>query len=1107
MNRLRTLVGPLILFVVCLYFVSGCKDGKESKEKLFQLLPSSQTSIDFVNQLTENDEFNIIEYLYFYNGGGVAIGDINNDGLPDIYFTGNQVSNKLYLNKGDLRFEDITEKAGVAGSGNWKTGVTMADVNADGLLDIYVCGVGNYKNFDGANQLFINNGDLTFSEQAEQYGLNFRGFSTQVAFFDYDLDGDLDMYLLNHSVHTQRSQGKINLRNQTDSLAGDRLYQNQLAQTQKTFFKDVTKESGILSSPLGYGLGIGVSDINRDGYPDIYVSNDFQENDYLYINQKNGTFERQEQSALPHTSRFSMGNGVADINNDQWPDVMTLDMMPNDESVIKTSAGEDTYEVYKYKLSLGFVKQVSRNSLQINRGSIDSGRVVFADVAPAAGIEATDWSWTPLLQDFDGDGWKDVFISNGIVRRPNDLDYINFISSDSVQKAFDLLPWLAKMPEGKVSNFIYRNRGDLTFENKTTEWGLSLPSFSNGAAYGDLDNDGDPDLVVNRINETPLIYQNNSKSKKFLKVEVHGDKMNPFAIGAKVVVKQDSIIQSQEIFNSRGFSSSSDHSMTFGLPDPSKPAFVEVTWPNGNKYSLSSNDKNIVITYNSDSVRKKNELGEVALLKPFNGPSFKHEEDDFNAFNRESLIPYLLTTEGPAMAAADVNGDKLEDVFVGGGRGQAAALFVQKGDGSFLKTVIPAFEKDKEAEDVSASFFDADGDGDQDLIVVSGGQEEVTSSDLITPRLYINDGKGNFKRSLKSIPEIFLQASCVRPADFDKDGDIDLFIGSSVIPMLYGISPQSYLLTNDGKGNFSVDPFWLGLSQFDNPTKVKPGMVKDATWADLNGDKLLDLVLVGDWMPITILIQGKDHRFSNRTIEYQLSQTRGLWCSVIAHDFDKDGDMDIVVGNLGRNSRLEASPEKPLSLFAGDFDSNGGTDHILVYYNGDKSYPFPSRDVLVKQLPHLKKKFLNYVDYRNVKLEDIIVPQQQGNSAEFTVDGLSSVYLQNNGTSFDVKPLPQEAQLFPVYTMLADDVDGDGIDDLVMAGNLTATQPEIGPFDAGLGLVLKGNGTGSFTPLAPAKSGFVVKGEAREIVSLKNAKGEKIYVVSRNNNSVLSFKK
>lgn len=1112
MKQRRILAISYNVFIITLCLFISCSKPDESSTQLFQQISPNDSHIDFVNELQESNDFNIIEYLYYYNGGGVAIGDINKDGLPDIYFSGNQVPNKLYLNKGGFEFEDITEKSGVAGSGNWKTGVSMVDVNSDGLLDIFVCGVGNYKKFDGRNQLYINNGDLTFTDRTDEYGLAFQGFSTHAAFFDYDNDGDLDMYLLNHSVHTQRSYGRVSSRHEPDSLAGDRLYKNLFRESGRHFFEDASREAGIYSSAIGYGLGIGISDVNRDGFPDIYVSNDFIENDYLYINNRDGTFTQQLEKVMGHCSRFSMGNDLADINNDDWPDILTLDMLPRDESVIKTSAGEDTYEVYSFKLKYGYHKQVSRNTLQLNQGPIDSGQLVFTDIAPAAGVEATDWSWAPLLVDFDGDGWKDIFVSNGIVRRPNDMDYINFISSDSVQELKDVLPWIQKMPEGKVSNFMFRNNGDLTFEDKTDSWGISVPSFSNGAAYADLDNDGDPDVVVNRINEEPLVYRNNSDVKKFIKVEVNGDSSggNSHAIGAKVIVTQGSTTQTQEIFPARGWCSSSDYPLMFGIPVPDKPVAVTVIWPDGKSKIQMSNGPAIRFSYSPglptfDYSRKKDP--EFPLMQSDAAPEFKHEENEFNAFSRESLIPHMLTTEGPAMATGDVNGDGLDDVFIGGAKNQPGALFLQSAKGGFIRQSSPDFIQHRLHEDISASFFDADGDGDLDLVVVAGGQEELISPELLKPRLYKNDGNGRLRSVPSSFASVYLQASCVKPEDYDNDGDVDLFIGASVMPMLYGMSPVSYLCANDGSGKFTHQPAWLGQSRFDNPTVVRPGMVKDAVWTDVNKDNLPDLVLVGEWMPITVLLQQPDHTFRNATNEYGLQKTSGWWNSIEAHDFDSDGDEDLVAGNLGWNSRIKASQEKPLQMYLGDFDSNGGSDHIMVYYNGDKSYPFVSRDELVRQIPSLKKKFLNYRDYRNVKLEDIVTPQQAGNSALMQVKDFSSVYLQHNGSSFKPVPLPFEAQLFPVFAIYVDDVDMDGFDDMLLTGNLTATQPEFGPYDAGLGLFLKGNGKGGFAALSPMASGFVVRGEGREIRQLKNPRGEKVYLVSRNNDTVKAFKK
>lgn len=1097
-------------FAVCLSLSLGliyCTNEKPADRTLFSQVGSSHSGVTFSNTLKEDDHFNIIEYLYFYNGGGVAVGDINNDSLPDIYFSSNQGSNKLYLNKGDFKFEDITESAGVRGGGNWKTGVTMADVNDDGYLDIYLCGVGNYKSFDGFNQLFINNGDLTFTEQSEELGLGFRGFSTQSAFFDYDRDGDLDMYLLNHSVHSTRSYGKKSLRYQSDSLAGDRLYKNLLNETGSIYFKEVTEEAGIYSSSIGYGLGIGISDLNKDGWPDIYVSNDFHENDYLYINQKNGSFSQQAERAFAHTSRFSMGNDIADVNNDSWSDVVTLDMLPRDESVIKTSAGEDSYEVYKYKLSAGYGRQVSRNTLQVNRGPIDSGRLVFSDVAQAAGVEATDWSWCPLIVDFDGDGNKDLFVSNGIVRRPNNLDYINFISNDSIQKSASWLQLAQQMPEGKVTNVVYQGDGKLGFADKTTAWGIDMPSFSNGAAYGDLDADGDPDLVVNQINGEALLYRNNAQPGRFVKLKLRSDglKGNKLALGTRVELTSGGVNQMQELNVSRGWCSSSDYSLMFGVR-PGDSVTLRVTWPDGrvSRHKAGSGQK-VMIDYSPAYPTDVQAATNARLLAPTDAPDFVHAEDDFNAFNREQLIPHMLSTEGPPMAVADIDGDERDDLFVGGARGQSGMLFKQN-NGRFLQWKSVALEEDDEFEDTDAAFFDADSDGDQDLVVVSGGQEQAENRALLVPRLYLNNGKGTFRKSENAFTNIFLHASCVKPHDYDGDGDVDLFLGAVVMPFLYGMAPMSFLLSNDGSGKFSFDPSWLGSSTFDNVTRIRPGMIKDASWIDVNKDGLTDLILVGEWMPITVLIQQGDHRFLNRTADYGLANTNGWWNTCETGDFDRDGDLDLVVGNLGLNSRIKATVEKPLVMYLGDFDSNQGSDHIIVYYNGDSSYPFPSRDQLVRQIPSLKKKFLYYRDYRDVKLEDIITPVQKGNSAMLKVELFASVLLVNNNSDFQVRPLPLEAQYFPIYGVKCEDVDSDGNLDLLVTGNLGATQPDFGSYDAGVGVFLKGDGSGKFDALRAERSGFVTLGEGRDVEVLKTPAGP-VYIVSRNNQSILAFKK
>lgn len=1095
------------LIIVVIIFNASCTDvTNEHDVKLFSRLTSNQTSIIFKNTLSEDDDFNIVEYLYFFNGGGVSIGDINNDGLSDIYFTSNQGKNALYLNLGNLKFMNIAKEAGVEGEGNWTTGVTMADINADGWLDIYVCGVGKYKKFDGYNQLFINNGDLTFTERGEELGLYFKGLSTQSAFFDYDHDGDLDMYLLNHSVHSTRSYGQAKLRNQTDSLAGDKLFRNQLIETGRTKFIDVTQSSGIFSSQIGYGLGLGISDLNRDGYPDIYVSNDFHENDYLYINQKDGTFKETSGRSLAHTSRFSMGNEIADLNNDLWPDIITTDMLPKEESVIKTSAGEDSYEVYKFKLSFGYGKQVSRNTFQLNHGPLDSGSLIFSDIAQAAGIEATDWSWCPLAADFDGDGFKDLFISNGIVKRPNDLDYINFINNDSSQNGkTDTGYLLSLMPTGEVSNFIFKNNSDLTFEDKTTEWGIELLGFSTGAAYGDLDNDGDLDLVINQINDEALIYKNNSNPTNYLKIKLQADSLkgNKFGIGTKVILTTREVEQIQELFPTRGWCSSSDYPLSFGIGSATDSMLLKVEWPNGKQQDTLVKAGTVLITYNPTKEYYQDSLKE-SFLKPFPVPKIVHVEDDFNAFNRESLIPHMLTTEGPCLAIADVNDDGLEDFFVGGGKGQIGAIYIQGKNQEFTLLTSSDFLLHKYAEDVDATFFDADGDDDMDLVVVSGGHEAKDDRDRLVPRLYLNNGKGTFKYSTNSFTDIFVNASCVKVQDYDLDGDLDLFIGASVMPFLYGMSPMSFLLVNNGAGIFKPSNNWLGSSVFNNPTRIRPGMVKDAIWANLNADELPDLILVGEWMPITVLIQNLDHTFTNSTSEFGFEKTNGMWNTISSGDFNKDGKPDFVVGNLGVNSRVKANLSKPLQMYLGDFDANGGSDHILVYYNRELSYPFASRDQLIKQIPSLKKKFPDYKAYRDVKLEDIITPNQKGNSARMSIEELSSVLLLSGETSYQIFELPIQAQHFPIFSIAVADLNDDGCEDLLLTGNLSATQPDFGSYDAGVGLMLAGNGKGNFRAIPSLESGFVTLGEGRDIKPVKTRNG-KLYLVARNNSSILAF--
>ena len=1090
------------LTIACIFVILSACEGDRKESTLFFKVPPHKSGVDFENVLTNSDDFNIIEYLYFYNGGGVALGDINNDGLPDIYFSSNQGSNKLYLNKGNFVFEDVTAKAGVEGVGNWKTGVTMADVNGDGLLDLFVCGVGNYKKFNSGNQLLINNGDLTFSDRTEEYRLQFKGFSTQASFFDYDNDGDLDMYLVNHSVHTRRSYGPASLRFQTDSLAGDKLYRNDLIPSGNPQFTEVTKAAGILNSQIAYGLAVGISDLDDDGFLDIYISNDFNENDYLYVNQRDGTFKQILENAIPHTSRFSMGNDIADINNDALPDIVTLDMLPKNEAVIKTTAGEDAFEVNAIRLDYGYHSQFLRNTLQINRGSDLSGRLLFSDIAPFAGVEATDWSWAPLLADFDNDGAKDLFVSNGILDRPNDLDYINFISGDSAQRSLSDDQLIQQMPSGSVPNVFFKNAEDLTFNDVSKTWIGSEPTLSNGAAYADLDNDGDLDLVINNINQKAFLYRNDLNPSNFIKLKLEGNDANRFGIGAKVIVYAGSKRLLYEQIPVRGWLSSMDYNMHIGLGNL-QPDSLYIRWPGNLVQRLTQIPINKILTVSqADAVEKpltENSVAEQSLLLEEPDILFHHKENNFTAFNIERLIPHMLSTQGPKLAIGDVNNDTRDDFFVGGAAGQSGQIFLQGSPGSFQPTIQPAIARDSSAEDMDAVFADFDGNETLDLFIVSGGQEFSPNHTNLLPRMYLNDGKGNYAKATKNLPEIFVNASCIKTCDFDGDGDIDVFIGARVVPGKYGVNPSSYLLTNNGAGIFTDESEKiLGVNS-------SLGMISDAVWADLNNDNKPDLILVGEWMPISILIQNATGGFSNETEAYGLSTTSGWWNTITGNDFDEDGNMDFVVGNLGLNSRLRASREEPVSMVIGDIDNNNSLDHITTYYNQGRRYPFISRDQLVKQIPAMRRKFLKYSTFAEVELNDIVDPSMQERFIRKDAHTFASVYIKNHGNKkLELIPLPKEAQWFPIFSFCVEDVNGDGINDIMAAGNLVAAQPEFGGYDAGYGLILVGDEKQNFRSLKVNESGLVVRGEGRDIKSIRTEQGV-LYLVSRNNDSIKLF--
>jgi enediyne biosynthesis protein E4 len=1092
--------GVVLLLVTGVLFVECFNE--PSDRRLFTLLSPEATGIVSSNIIQYTEEFNPYTFRNFFNGGGVAIGDINNDSLPDLYFCFNQQPNRLYLNKGNFQFEDITEKANVSSRGVWSTGVTMVDINGDGWIDIYVCKSGDLKGEKRNNELFINNGDLTFTEKSQEYNLDNTGLSTHAGFSDFDNDGDLDCYLLNNSFKSVGNYDLVkNQREIPDTLGGNKLLRND-----NNRFTDVTSSAGIYSSNIGFGLGVTISDINKDGWQDIYVANDFFERDYLYINQRDGTFSEMLEHCISEISLNSMGADIADINNDSYPEIYVTDMFPQDEGRLKTKTNFETWNKYQSNIGNGYHKQFVRNTLQLNNGD-----ATFSEIGRFSGTSATDWSWGALIADFDNDGHKDIFVANGIYKDITDQDYIQYAAGEeaSIRKRImnnekSIITRLVDLiPSQPISNYAFSNNGNLTFVNKAKEWGLDLPGFSNGSAYGDLDNDGDLDLVVNNVNMPCFVYRNESMEQhpenKFLKVSLRGEGKNTFGIGAKVTVYYNGTLAYQEQMPMRGFESTVDNRLNFGLGRTAVVDSVKVQWADGKVNLLKSVQPNDhLIIDQRDGVRPTDRPA-VVITPLFSGSSdhygldFVHDENDFVDFDRDRLIFHMLSTEGPRLAKGDVNNDGLEDVYIGGAKGQAGALYEQTKEGRFRRINTEVLEKDAISEDTDAAFFDADGDGDQDLYVCSGGNEFPSSSTALIDRLYLNDGKGLLTRSRQILPtSVFESTSCVRPCDYDRDGDVDLFVGVRLKPFMYGYPCKSYVLANNGEGQFTdvTGQVATGL--------LEAGMVTDAAWLDYDKDNMIDLVVSGEYMPVKIFHNEKGI-FREVTAQAGLGASHGWWNRLHVADLNADGYPDIVAGNHGLNSRFRASESKPVTMHAGDFDSNGSIEQIISCYNGEQSYPLVLKHDLVSAIPSLKKKYLKYESYMGQRVNDIFSPDELKHIVVSHAYRLESSVLINNRTGgFNITPLPAAAQFSPVYGIAVEDFDADGKTDILLGGNFYQSKPEVGIYDASYGLLLKGDGSGGFYPVNSSISGIHLRGQMRDIMMIRS-RDKRLILCSINN--------
>ena len=1081
--------------------LSACDSGAA---KRFELLDPQATGIGFVNELNPTPQLNIFNYLYYYDGGGVAAGDLNRDGLPDLYFTSNEGRNRLYINRGDFRFEDVTDRAFEAQPDFWSTGVVLVDINGDTLLDIYVSNVGGYPPFAGHNQLFINQGSdrqgmPRFEERAAAYGLDLVGLSTQAVFVDCDLDGDLDLYMMNHSLHAFGTFTDTTLRRKRHALAGDRLFRNTGGR-----FTEATEAAGIYSSALGYGLGVGIADLNQDGHADIYVGNDFHEDDYLYLGKGDCTFTESLGQMIRHTSYSSMGNDLVDIDNDGLIDIISLDMLPEEYEDLKTSVTEDPPEIADLKRSFGYKHQFSRNTLQLNRGK---GK--FSEIGLLAGMDATDWSWAALGADFDNDGHTDIFITNGIYRRTNDLDYTHFISQTDIQRRLRGqltgadLQLADRAPSVSKPDYMYRNRGTLFLEDVSAQWGFDQPTFANGAAYVDLDNDGDLDLVTNNVNEPASVYRNLTREKfphgsNYVKVKFNGPQGNTYGIGARITIPRDeNHVIVRELYPVRGFQSSVEPVLHAGLDSLAVIPEMHVRWPNGKQQTLRNirTGQTLTIDYRDARVPGKGTpAAAVPLFEEITGRlslSYKHEENSFNEFNREALMPHMVSREGPTLAVGDVNGDGLEDLFVGGAKRQPGSLFLQQRNGTFKEKKVDAFQKDFISEDVDAHFVDFTGDGKLDLLVVSGGNEYSGASEHMLPRLYVNDGAGDFSRDLDRVPRIRLTGSVAAVADVNGDGLPDLFLGARAMPWGYGVRPTSYLLINRGAGHFETDTTGFGKRFSDL------GLVTGAQWADMDGDGRPDLVVAAEWSNLKIV-----YNAGERTVE--IPGSSGLWNTLALADLDRNGRPDILAGNLGLNSKFKASDTTPLRMYVNDFDGNGTVEQIITWIDKDgRERLFAAKDELDKQLPAMRQKFETYRAFAEAGLHEVVSRRLLDRAVQYSVNELRSAVFYNRRDGFSKVELPLTCQFSPIHGFLVLDLNGDGFPDAISAGNFHDATVQRGRYDADYGNVLINDGNGKLQPLPNQDIDWYLDGQIRRIELIRI--GEMPVVIVAENDGPVRF--